>query len=203
MTAIPTRAARPRRAAAAAWLIASVAGGGAFVERDVGAAADRAVWRIDPTRTHIGFVVDAVGFPRTQGEFRVFDGRLSIDFDRPAASRVAFTVRADSIEVGSSSFDETLRGSNFLDAQRFADIRFVSTRVEKRDDSTIDLTGDLTLLGVTRPLTVEVEVKRLGDARLSFVAHARIDRLAYGMNAGFPIISRDVDLTVSSEALAG
>ena len=69
--------------------------------------------------------------------------------------------------------------------------------------STVDLTGDLTLLGVTRPLTVEVEVKRLGGARLAFVAHARIDRLAYGMNSGFPIISRDVDLTVSSEALAG
>ena len=164
---------------------------------------DRGAWRIDPARTHIGFVVDAVGFPRTQGEFRVFNGRLSIDFDRPAASRVAFTVRSDSIEVGSSSFDDTLRGSNFLDAQRFPDIRFESTRVEKRDDSTIDLTGDLTLLGVTRPLTVEVEVKRLGGARLAFVARARIDRLAYGMNSGFPIISRDVDLTVSSEALAG
>ena len=103
-------------------------------------------------------------------------------------------MRSDSIDVGSSSFDDTLRGPNFLDAQRFPDIHFESTRVEKRDDSTIDLTGDLTLLGVTRPLTVEVEVKRLGGARLAFVAHAHIDRLAYGMNSGFPIISRDVDL---------
>ena len=183
--------------ASAFLLLASAALGGD------GKADQRAAWRIDPARTHIGFAVDAVGFPRTHGEFRVFNGRLSIDFDRPAASRVAFTVRSDSIEVGSSGFDDTLRGSNFLDAQRFPDIRFESTRVEKRDESTIDLTGDLTLLGVTRPLTVEVEVKRIGGARLSFIAHARIDRLAYGMNSGFPIISRDVDLTVSSEALAG
>ena len=183
--------------ASAFLLLASAALGGD------GKADQHAAWRIDPARTHIGFVVDAVGFPRTQGEFHVFNGRLSIDFDRPAASRVAFTVRADSIEVGSSSFDDTLRGSNFLDAQRFPDIRFESTRVEKRDESTVDLIGDLTLLGVTRPLTVEVEVKRLGGARISFVAHAHIDRLAYGMNSGFPIISRDVELTVSSEALAG
>ncbi len=201
MTATLTLTAPPRRANAVAWLVAIVAGAAAFADR--GAGAERDAWRIDPAHTHIGFVVDAVGFPRTQGEFRVFDGRLSIDFDRPAASRVAFTVRADSIEVGSSSFDDTLRGSNILDAQRFPDIHFESTRVEKRDESTIDLTGDLTLLGVTRPLTVEVEVKRLGGARLAFVAHARIDRLAYGMNSGFPIISRDVELTVSSEALAG
>lgn len=202
MTTTLARVEPLRHAAAAAWLIAAVAGAGAFANRSA-AATDRAAWRIDPARTHIGFIVDAVGFPRTQGEFRVFNGRLSIDFDRPAASRVAFTVRSDSVEVGSSSFDDTLRGPNFLDAQRFPDIRFESTRVDKRDDSTIDLTGDLTLLGVTRPLTVEVEVKRLGGARLAFVAHARIDRLAYGMNSGFPIISRDVDLTVSSEAQAG
>ena len=203
MTTALTHAAPLRRGAAAAWLFALVAGAAAFADRGVAATSERAAWRIDPARTHIGFVVDAVGFPRTQGEFHVFDGRLSIDFDRPAASRVTFTVRSDSIEVGSSSFDDTLRGSNFLDAQRFPDIHFESTRVEKRDESTIELTGDLTLLGVTRPLTVEVEVKRLGGARLSFIAHAHIDRLAYGMNSGFPIISRDVDLTVSSEALAG
>jgi polyisoprenoid-binding protein YceI len=202
MTATLALTARPRRPAAA-WLFAFFAGAAAFAANWVGVAAERGAWRIDPARTRVGFVVDAVGFPRTQGEFHVFNGRLSIDFDRPAASRVAFTVRSDSIEVGSSSFDDTLRGPNFLDAQRFPDIHFESTRVEKRDESTIDLTGDLTLLGVTRPLTVEVEVKRLGGARLSFVAHAHVDRLAYGMNSGFPIISRDVDLTVSSEALAG
>jgi len=201
MTASLVLTASPRRAVAAL-LVAMVVGAAALAGREA-AATERGAWRIDPARTHIGFVVDAVGFPRTQGEFRAFSGRLSVDFDRPAASHVAFTVRSDSIEVGSSSFDDTLRGSNFLDAQRFPDIHFESTQVEKRDDSTIELTGDLTLLGVTRPLTVEVAVKRLGGARLSFVAHAHIDRLAYGMNSGFPIISRDVDLTVSSEALTG
>ena len=166
MTATLALTARPRRPAAAAWLFAFIAAAAAFAGRG-GVAAERAAWRIDPTRTHVGFVVDAVGFPRTQGEFHIFNGRLSIDFDRPGASRVTFTVRSDSIEVGSSSFDDTSRGSNFLDAQRFPDIHFESTRVEKRDESTIELTGDLTLLGVTRPLTVEVEVKRLEATKVA------------------------------------
>ncbi len=165
------------------------------------ASAERAAWRIDPARTRIDFVIDAVGFPRTQGQFHAFDGRLSIDLEHPSLSRVAFTVRAESIDVGSASFDDTLRGPAFLDVQRFPEIHFQSTHVEKRDDATVALTGDLTLLGVTAPLEVDVAVKPLGGGRYSFVAHTHIDRLAFGMNSGFPVISRDVDLTVSSEAV--
>ena len=168
-----------------------------------GKADERAAWRIDPARTHVGFIIDAVGFPRTQGEFRVFDGRLSIDLEHPSLSRVAFTVSADSIDVGSASFDDTLRGPAFLNIQRFPEIRFQSTHVEKRDDASVALTGDLTLLGVTQPLEVDVAVQRVGGGRLAFVARAHIDRLAFGMNSGFPIISRDIDLTVSSEAVGG
>jgi polyisoprenoid-binding protein YceI len=166
-------------------------------------AGERAAWRIDPARTHVGFAIDAVGFPRTQGEFRVFDGRLSVDLDHPSLSRVAFIVRAESIDVGSASFDDTLRGPAFLNVQRFPEIRFQSTRVEKRDEASVALTGDLTLLGVTEPLEVDVAVQRLAGGRLAFVARAHIDRLAFGMNSGFPIISREVDLTVSSEAAGG
>jgi polyisoprenoid-binding protein YceI len=166
-------------------------------------AGERAAWHIDPARTHVGFVIDAVGFPRTQGEFRVFDGRLSIDLEHPSLSRVAFTVRAESIDVGSASFDDTLRGPAFLDVQRFPEIRFQSTHVEKRDEASVALTGDLTLLGVTQPLEVDVAVQRLAGGRLAFAARAHIDRLAFGMNSGFPIISRDIDLTVSSEAIGG
>src|ERR1700683_2349306 len=52
-----------------------------------GHASPRSNWAIDPSRTHISFSIDAIGYPRTQGEFRRFDGRLSVDFDHPAQSR--------------------------------------------------------------------------------------------------------------------
>lgn len=164
--------------------------------------ASAANWKIDPARTHIAFAVDAVGYPRTQGEFRRFDGRISIDFDQPSRSRVAFHVQSQSVDVGSSSFDDYLR-SAFLDARRFPTIDFVSNSVEKIDDHTVRVSGDLTLLGVTKPLSVDVAVRREtggSSTRIGFFAKTSINRLEFGMTTGFPLVSRDVELAISSEA---
>ena len=168
-----------------------------------GHASPRSNWAIDPSRTHISFSIDAIGYPRTQGEFRRFDGHLSVDFDHPAQSRVSFRVQSQSVDVGSASFSDYLRSDAFLNASHFSEIVFSSTAVEKIDENDIRVTGDLTMLGVTRPLTVDVEVRRpdaRSRARLEFTARAKIDRLEFGMNSGFPVISKDVDLVVASEA---
>lgn len=185
-----------RRAAAALLIVA-------LANAPPSGAAARTNWAIDPARTRISFSIDAVGYPRTEGQFHHFDGRISVDFDHPAESRVSFHVAAQSIDVGSASFSDYLRGPAFLDAGRFGEIVFSSTAVEKVDDHLVRVTGDLTMLGVTRPLTVDVEVRRQAEgkrSRLEFTARAKIDRLEFGMNSGFPIISREVDLTVASEA---
>jgi polyisoprenoid-binding protein YceI len=91
---------------------------------------------MDPTRTHIAFAIDAVGYPRTEGRFRRFEGRTSIDFQHPDKGTVAFHVRSQSIDVGSSSFDDYLRSGAFLNAERFPTIDFISNSVEKIDDHT-------------------------------------------------------------------
>ncbi len=166
-------------------------------------AASAANWKIDPARTHIAFAIDAIGYPRTQGQFRRFEGRISVDFEHPDKSSVAFHVQSQSAEVGSSSFDDYLRSVAFLDAARFPSIDFISNSVEKVDDHTVRVSGDLTMLGVTRPLSVNVAVRREtggSSARLSFLAKTNIDRLDFGMNSGFPLVSRDVELVISSEA---
>ena len=167
------------------------------------AALAAANWRIDPARTHIAFAIDAVGYPRTRGQFRQFQGRISIDFAHPDRSSVAFHVQSQSVDVGSQSFDDYMRSVAFLDSGRFPSIDFVSNSVAKVDDHTVRVTGDLTLLGVTRPLTVDVAVQREGGGgqRLSFLAKTSIDRLAFGMNSGFPLVSRDVELVISSAAI--
>ena len=167
-------------------------------------AAAPANWRINPARTHIAFAIDAVGYPRTHGQFHQFSGRISVDFDHPDRSSVTFHVQSQSVDVGSQPFDDYLRSAAFLDAARFPSIDFVSKSVEKVDDRTVRVTGDLTLLGVTRPLSVDVAVQREtagGGDRLAFVAKTSIDRLAFGMNSGFPLVSREVELAISSEAL--
>jgi len=167
--------------------------------------AARPAWKIDPARTRISFSIDAVGYPRTDGVFRQFSGRIDVDFDHPAQSRVSFDVQTQSVDVGSASFSDYVRSEVMLNAARFPDIAFASTAVEKIDENKVRVEGNLTMLGVTRPLSVDVEVlRRAGDGRrLGFLAHARIDRLAFGMNSGYPIISRNVELVVASEAVAG
>ncbi len=169
------------------------------------ASPGSAQWRIDPAHTEIAFSIDAVGYPKTDGAFRQFEGRIAINLDHPEKSSVAFHVKSGSVDVGSASFGDYLRSAAFLDAQRYPSIDFVSTSVQKLNDHSLRVSGDLTLLGVTKPLSVDVAVKRLPAAkgqRFGFEAQAEIDRLAFGMNSGFPLVSRDVELRISSEAAA-
>ena len=181
-------------AALATFLLAQAAGPAAAAQRK---------WRIDPAQTSIGFVVDGVGWPQTKGRFRDFDGKISIDFDHPEASHVSFRVAAKSIDVGSPSFDDYLRTDAFFDAARFPTISFESTHVEKVDGRHARVTGNLTIRGVTRSLTIDVEVEGAGNGgRVGFRATGTIHRMAFNMNAGFPAISNDVALVVTTQALA-
>src|ERR1700730_12243405 len=152
------------------------------------AAQARSSWKIDPSQTHVLFWVDAIGWPRTAGEFKSFDGRIDIDFDRPSRSRADFRVAAKSVDVNSPSMDDYLRSEVFFNVVRFPDMRFVSTSVEKRDEHHARVTGDLTMLGVTRPFSLDVEVARkLAGTRVGFKATGVINRLDFGMNSGYPL----------------
>jgi polyisoprenoid-binding protein YceI len=164
---------------------------------------ERGAWTIEPARTHIAFAIDAIGYPRTKGEFHQFEGRIAVDFQHWENSSVAFRVEAKSVDVGSDSFSDYLRSIAFLDSARFPSIDFVSKTVERVDDHTVRVSGDLTLLGVTKPLAVDVEVRRGSEgarAHLAFLARTHIDRLEFGMNSGYPLVSRDIELVISSEA---
>ena len=168
-------------------------------------AQSRSSWKIDPSQTHVRFWVDAIGWPRTTGEFKSFEGRIEIDFDRPSRSRVDFRVAAKSVDVDSANMDDYLRSEVFFNVARFPDMRFVSTSVEKRDEHHAQVTGDLTMLGVTRPICLDVEVARKlaeTNQRVGFKATGVINRLDFGMNSGYPLISDAIHLTVTTEASA-
>jgi polyisoprenoid-binding protein YceI len=169
------------------------------------AAQARSSWNIDPSQTHVRFWVDAIGWPRTAGEFKSFEGRIDIDFDRPSRSRVDFRVVAKSVDVNSATMDDYLRSAVFLNVARFPSMGFVSTSVEKRDEHHAQVTGDLTMLGVTRPISLDVEVARKLAGihqRVGFTATGVINRLDFGMNSGYPLISHAIHLTVTTEASA-
>jgi polyisoprenoid-binding protein YceI len=169
------------------------------------AAHARSSWNIDPSQTHVRFWVDAVGWPRTAGEFKSFEGHIHIDFDRPSRSRVDFRVAAKSVDTDSAGLNDYLRSEVFLNVANFPDLRFISTSVEKRDEHHALVTGDLTMLGVTRPISLDVEVARklaVTNQRVGFKATGIINRLDFGMSTGYPLISDAIHLTVTTEASA-
>ena len=169
------------------------------------AAQARSSWKIDPSQTHVRFWVDAIGWPRTAGEFKSFEGRIDIDFDGPSRSRVDFRVAAKSVDVNSAILDDYLRSEVFLNVARFPNMGFVSTSIEKREEGVARVTGDLTMLGVTRPISLDVEVARKlagTNQRVGFKATGVINRLDFGMNSGYPLISDAIHLIVTTEASA-
>jgi polyisoprenoid-binding protein YceI len=168
-------------------------------------AATRAQsWRIDETQTWIGFKIDAVGFPPTRGHFARYTANILIDLDRPAKSYTTFTVDSASVDVGSSSFNEFVKSAALLDVQKFPTMSFTSTQVEKLDARTARVTGNLTMLGVSRPitLTVNVETDPSGKGRaVAFAAKGTIVRSDFGMKFGIPLIDDALEITVKTRAL--
>ena len=162
-------------------------------------------WRIDEALTWIGFKIDAVGFPTTHGRFAHYRGQVHLDFDRPAKSFTAFTVESASVDVGSSAFNDFVKSAALLDVERFPTMNFTSTQVEKLDAHTARVTGNLTMLGVTKPiaLTVNVESEPLDKAgSVAFVAKGTILRSDFGMKFGVPLIDDALEITVKTRAVS-
>jgi polyisoprenoid-binding protein YceI len=125
-------------------------------------------------------------------------------FRAPAKSFTSFTVESASVEVGSPVFNEFVKGSMLLDADKFPKLSFISTSAEKVDGRTARVTDDLTMLGVTKPVTLTVSVDNDDTARsgiVSFVAIVTIKRSDYGMIFGIPLIDNALEITVKTRAL--
>ena len=88
-------------------------------------------WRIDEAHTWIGFKIDAVGFPTTRGHFNHYSGKVLIDFDRPAKSFTSFTVESTSVDLGAQTFNDFVKSSPLLNAEKYPTLSFISTLVEK------------------------------------------------------------------------
>ena len=162
-------------------------------------------WRIDEAQTWIGFKIDATGFPTTHGHFAHYKGQVLIDFDRPAKSFTNFTVESASVDVGSPSFNNFVKSAALLDVERFPTMSFVSTQVEKLDSHTARVTGSLTMLGVSRPMTLNVNVETDLSSRgraIAFLAKGTIVRSELGMKFGIPLIDDALEITVKTRALS-
>ena len=113
------------------------------------AAADPVVYRVDGDHSGVNFTIRHF-VSNVSGHFRDFSGTIKYDKQSPAASSVEFSVKAASIDTSNNDRDEHLRSKDFFDVQSFPTLTFTSTKVAAKDANTLEVTGNLTLHGVTR-----------------------------------------------------
>jgi len=143
-------------------------------------------YHLDPTHTRIGFVARHAMVTKVRGQFNAFAGSAVVDADDFARSTVELTIEVDSIDTRNEQRDGHLRSNDFLALDDHPQITFVSTRVEQTDESSLELTGDLTIKGVTNSVTVPFEFEGaatdpFGNLRVGFEGSVAISRKDYGI----------------------
>jgi polyisoprenoid-binding protein YceI len=141
---------------------------------------------LDSAQTRIGFVARHTMATKVRGQFDNFDGSARLNGDDPSKSRVELTIRADSIQTGNPRRDTPLR-TKFLAADDHPTIAFTSTEVRQVDRTTFNVTGDLTIRGVTKPVAVDfrltdAENDRWGNFQIRFAGSATINRKEWGVH---------------------
>ncbi|MGD2076255.1 MAG: YceI family protein [Gammaproteobacteria bacterium] len=172
------------------------------------APAPAADYVIDTREAHafIQFRIKHLGFSWLLGRFNDFEGRFSYNKQNPDASRVEVTVRTASIDSNHAERDKHLRGEDFLNVNRYPEARFVSTSFREHDDNTATLTGDLTLHGVTRPVTIDVEhighgPDPWGGYRRGFAGSTSLRLSDFGIDYDLGPAAREVELFLSVEGI--
>jgi polyisoprenoid-binding protein YceI len=115
-------------------------------------------WEIDPSHTTIAFHARHAMVAKVRGRFADFTGSFTLDGANPSASTAALTIMAASIDTKNPDRDGHLTSPEFLDVEQFPTITFTSTSVSQKSDSAFDITGDLTIHGVTKPVTINWEL---------------------------------------------
>jgi polyisoprenoid-binding protein YceI len=143
-------------------------------------------YTVDPAHTRIGFVARHAMVTKVRGSFDEFAGTAVLDGANPANSRVEVTIEAASIDTRNAQRDEHLRGNDFLAMKEYPKITFASTGVRQAGETTFEVTGDLTIKGVTNEITIPFEFEGaatdpFGNQRVGFEGAVTINRRDYGV----------------------
>ncbi|WP_116367051.1 YceI family protein [Parahaliea mediterranea] len=167
--------------------------------------ASAADYAFDKAHTQILFRVSHLGFSTSTGFFTDFDGSFSYNPDAPETSSVTVTIPVDSLEMHDAEWNEHLRDEKWFNVAKYPDMTFKSTAVTKTGENTLEITGDLTLLGQTHPVTLKTVVNKVGDqmgtAKAGFSVSATIDRTAWGMTTYAPVVGADIDIMIEVEGV--
>lgn len=162
-------------------------------------------YSFDKLHTQITFFVNHLGFSNSSGKFLDFDGGFKFDETKPEDSSVEVTIKTDSINMDDATWDDHLKAADYFNVAEFPEMTFKSTKVEKTGDKTGKITGDLTLLGVTKPVVLDVVFNKAGPHPMNgkhvagFSATTHLKRSEWGMKGGLPVVGDDVELRIEVE----
>lgn len=164
-------------------------------------------YKIDKEGQHafVNFRIKHLGYSWLYGTFKDFDGTFSFDEKNPANDKVNVTINTNSIDTNHAERDKHLRSADFLNVAKYPQATFTSTEV-KKDGNDLDITGNLTLNGVTKPVKLEAELTGQGDdpwggKRAGFEAEGKIRLKDFNITTALGPASQEVDLIISVEGV--
>jgi polyisoprenoid-binding protein YceI len=168
----------------------------------VSGAAHAELYVFDTRRTEVRFVY-MMGFAKQQGRFSKVDGTVQFDERAPERSRVVATVATASLGTGEPIVDDELKGRDFFNVAAEPVMTFKSRAVRPTGENTAEMTGDITVNGITKPVTFAVSLHPHDDPALKytigarqFVAKGRLQRSAFNMTAYQTMVGDDIELEI-------
>ncbi|UJR61376.1 YceI family protein [Dickeya zeae] len=169
--------------------------------------ASAADYQIDKKEQHafIQFRIQHLGYSWIYGSFKDFDGTFTFDENNPAADKVNVTVNTNSVDTNQAERDKHIRSAELLNADKYPQSTFVSTGVQK-DGGILKITGNLTLHGVTKPLTLDAKLMGKGDDpwggyRAGFEAKGKLALKDFNITTDLGPASQEVELIISIEGV--
>ena len=173
------------------------------------ALAEGTPWAIDPAHTKVGFTVDHMVVSEVDGQFNKFSGKVSLDEKNLTKSEVSFSVDVASIDTDNADRDKHLMGPDFFDAQKYPKITFSSKKITKAGKA-YKVHGDLTMHGITKPVTLKVTLSKpiknpWGKLVRAVKVEGTIKRADYGMSwnkaldVGGVLVGETVEIEIKAE----
>jgi polyisoprenoid-binding protein YceI len=169
-------------------------------------AAEKYVIDTEGAHAFVQFRIKHLGYSWLYGRFNEFGGTFTYDEDNPGASQVEVVINTASIDSNHAERDKHLRDTDFLDVDKYPEARFKSTAYQEAGGDKATLEGDLTLHGITRPVTIDVTKigsgpDPWGGFRRGFEGTTRIKLADFGITKDLGPASQEVDLTLSVEGI--
>lgn len=161
---------------------------------------------LDKSHAHVTFSVGHLGFSTVHGQFREFDAEIDFDPGNVEATRVDFTINAGSVDTFWEARDKHIRSKDFFDTKTYPTISFATTGVTPTGSNSAKVTGNLTLRGVTKPITLDATLNKLGPSPFNpnqtiagFTVTGEIDRTQFGINYAAPAVSAIIPIRIELE----